>query len=298
MDCTADAMIANVPTDLAPFVTFATYAGIALARQDESILSAKAFTSLALISLLTSPLLTLCQMMPALLQALSCFSRIEGYCELSSKPLSEQSISTASFIHLSGSQVELQDWPQQRTRSLRPLISFKDANISSSPDTEPILHRITLTINNGITMIIGPVGSGKSTLIASLLGGNTLKRGLVTSNISKFAFCSQDSWIPNDTIRQNILGSSEMDQKWYVFVCWACGLEKDLQVLPGGDLRMTGSNGISLSGEQRQRVVSKAFLEPTSLFRFLCQGSKSVQPVTLTLFHVFPGARTSGILFT
>lgn len=71
---------ANVPVVLAPFATFTIYAIISVVRHDGSILSAQAFTSLALISLLTNPLLIFCQVMPALWQAIACFHRIEAYC--------------------------------------------------------------------------------------------------------------------------------------------------------------------------------------------------------------------------
>lgn len=61
--------------------------------------------------------------------------------------------------------------------------------------------------------------------------------------------------IQNATIRQNILGPLEYDEKWYKFTISACGLERDLETIPGGDSIVTGSSGIALSGGQKQRIA-------------------------------------------
>jgi hypothetical protein len=78
--------LANIPTTLAPFTTFLVYEIIAAVKKDETVLSAQAFASLSLISLLTSPLLTFCQALPTFFQAVSCFDRIDAY--LSKQPAS------------------------------------------------------------------------------------------------------------------------------------------------------------------------------------------------------------------
>lgn len=197
--------------------------------------------------------------MPSLLQGLACLDRIEKYLEVVSIPLSGQLLETSSMHHVSTSALELQSW---RAVSDSRLFSFDKANISRSLDTDDILHDMTVDIKRGITMVIGPVGSGKSTLLASLIGENTLRSGSVTTSAAKIGFCAQDPWILNDTIRNSIVGASDFEQKWYDTVCSACGLEMDLQALPGGDSRMTGSKGASLSGGQKQRIVSLLSLAP------------------------------------
>ncbi|EXF85940.1 5'-nucleotidase [Colletotrichum fioriniae PJ7] len=69
------------------------------------------------------------------------------------------------------------------------------------------------------------------------------------------AYCSQSPWLENGTLRQNILGVSILERKWYDSVISACGLEADLKVLESGDLTVIGSNGVNLSGGQKQRVA-------------------------------------------
>ncbi|KAL9118536.1 MAG: hypothetical protein Q9187_004917 [Circinaria calcarea] len=244
--------LSNLPMDLAPFATFAIYAVIALVRQDGSILSAQAFTSLALISLMTSPLLTFCQAMPSLLQAFSCFDRIETYCVLDCRP------QPASSYHLQQSDSSSSDGLELQCRSSLSgdiLVSFQNATISRTRETDPVLQSVSLVIRKGITMVIGPVGSGKSTLIESILGETTLRSGSVSPSLARFAYCPQVPWIQNNTIRQNIVGASEIDENWYAFVLSTCGLEEDLGVIPGGDSHMTGSSGVALSGGQKQRII-------------------------------------------
>ncbi|MCJ1394407.1 hypothetical protein MMC18_007285 [Xylographa bjoerkii] len=245
--------LSNVPTDLAPFATFAIYTIISVVRQDSSLLSAQAFTSLALISLLTTPLLTFCQAMPSVLQAVFCFNRIEEYCKIKSSVPSGHSTSTLSFGE-SSDEMELRG-RQTTSTSDNLLVSFKNATVSRSSEPAAVLHGLNLSIRRGITMIIGPVGCGKSTLIDTILGSSTLRSGSATVPLSRVAYCPQNPWIVNNTIRHNIIGATEFDWKWYDFTLSACCLEEDIRAMPRNDMRMAGSNGIALSGGQKQRVA-------------------------------------------
>ncbi|KAJ5383264.1 ABC transporter integral membrane type 1 [Penicillium concentricum] len=229
--------LSNLPVVFAPFATFTIYAIISVVRHDGSILSAQAFTSLALISLLTNPLLIFCQAMPALWQAFACFDRIQAYC--------------AEGIHSSAKyEEEIQPLPT----SEKFLISFQNADIAHSSEKEPVLRNLNVNIHQGITMIVGRVGCGKSTLIESILHQHMVQNGSRTASFSRAAYCPQIPWIWNDTIRNNIIGFLEFDQKWYDFTCAACGLQEDLDALAKGDMHLPGSNGISLSGGQKQRI--------------------------------------------
>lgn len=117
-------------------------------------------------------------------------------------------------------------------------------------------YDLSVDIHRGITMIVGPVGCGKSTLIKGILHQHMVKNGFRTASFSKAAYCPQTPWITNDTIRNNIIGFRQFDQTWYDFTCEVCGLQGDLNALSEGDMHMAGSGGISLSGGQKQRIVS------------------------------------------
>ncbi|KAF2670115.1 multidrug resistance-associated protein [Microthyrium microscopicum] len=245
--------LSNLPIELAPYGTFFVYGIISMVKKDTNLLAAQAFTSLALISLLTTPLLWFCQALPTLLQAIACFERIEAYQIRKSQLQSEISESDGAEPAASTEGIDLQPW--NRNSSSGPLITLKNAYVARTPEAIPILHDIDLTINPGFTIIIGAVGSGKSTLMDTFLGGNVLQSGTMTPSLSRVAYCHQTPWIQNKTIRENITGTSEYDKKRYDFAVWACGLEADLLAIPGGDERKTGSSGIGLSGGQKQRIA-------------------------------------------
>ncbi|OKL58600.1 hypothetical protein UA08_06380 [Talaromyces atroroseus] len=215
---------------------------------------AQAFTSLSLISLLTSPLLTFCQALPSIVQTLACFGRIQEYVfdKLTPSPDPELSMTT-SAEGVSREAMELQEYDQSTASDLH-LVSFNNADISWSPETQVVLNDLNLNIPEGITTLIGPVGSGKSTILESILGQTTLKRGSLNSKMTKVAYCGQTPWIIDGTIQQNITGGTEFENSWYRFVISACGLEADMKAIPKGDMCRTGSKGVSLSSGQKQRV--------------------------------------------
>jgi ATP-binding cassette subfamily C (CFTR/MRP) protein 1 len=210
------------------------------------------------------PLNFFCQGLPQFAQAVACFARIEAYCL--KKPISpDNHSSAASTVDVSDGSVAL-----RRLRSPpnheEGLVSFEHADISwSQESSELALKDLTLTIRRGLTAIVGPVASGKSTLLQSILRETAVIRGSLTTKLSGVAFCSQTPWIMDDTIQRNITGDTLFDQKWYDFSVSSCGLQGDLERMPRGGQTIAGSNGASLSGGQRQRVVSFSISIQTGL---------------------------------
>ncbi|XP_071756494.1 ATP-binding cassette sub-family C member 5 isoform X2 [Centroberyx gerrardi] len=125
---------------------------------------------------------------------------------------------------------------------------------SIRPPLHKTLHRIDLRIKRGALVgICGSVGSGKSSLLSALLGQMTLLEGNVAVS-GGFAYVSQQAWILNDSLKENILFGNEYDQDKYNAVLEACCLIPDLVELPYGDMTEIGERGANLSGGQRQRV--------------------------------------------
>ncbi|XP_018549671.1 ATP-binding cassette sub-family C member 5 isoform X1 [Lates calcarifer] len=125
---------------------------------------------------------------------------------------------------------------------------------SIRPPLHKTLHRIDLRIKKGSLIgICGGVGSGKSSLLSALLGQMTLLEGNVAAS-GGFAYVSQQAWILNDSLKENILFGNEYDQEKYNAVLEACCLLPDLAELPYGDMTEIGERGANLSGGQRQRV--------------------------------------------
>lgn len=54
------------------------------------------------------------------------------------------------------------------------------------------------------------------------------------------AYVPQEPWIQNQTFQDNILFGSEMNEYWYRKVIRACALQRDLDLMPGGDFSEIG----------------------------------------------------------
>ncbi|CAF4720124.1 unnamed protein product [Rotaria sp. Silwood1] len=134
-------------------------------------------------------------------------------------------------------------------------IMISDASFSWHNDM-PCLSLSDLTIEQGTFVgIVGPVGSGKSSLFAAILGEMNLTDGQINTNNSSFSFAAQLPWIFEDTFRNNILLNRPFDQQRYRNVLHACCLDDDISVFGSrDDLIMIGENGINLSGGQKARV--------------------------------------------
>lgn len=108
-----------------------------------------------------------------------------------------------------------------------------------------------------MTIIVGPVASGKSSLCKALLGEISFAKGSINFNgaSTEIGFCDQTPFILNSSLQRNILGFSNFDVPWYSAVINAVAFNSDLSTLPDGDNTIVGSGGITLSGGQRQRVA-------------------------------------------
>ncbi|XP_072292178.1 ATP-binding cassette sub-family C member 5 [Eucyclogobius newberryi] len=125
---------------------------------------------------------------------------------------------------------------------------------SIRPPLHKTLHRIDLRIKRGsLVGICGGVGSGKSSLLTALLGQMTLLEGNVAVS-GGFAYVSQQAWILNHSLRENILFGNEFEPYKYNSVLETSCLLPDLAELPYGDMTEIGERGANLSGGQRQRV--------------------------------------------
>ncbi|CEM33729.1 unnamed protein product [Vitrella brassicaformis CCMP3155] len=123
------------------------------------------------------------------------------------------------------------------------------------PNGTVFLDNISLTCQAGqLTMIVGPVGAGKSGLLLALIGDLTPASG-TCSVVGSLAYAAQTAWIQNCSLRDNILFGRAFDQGKYDRVVEACALKPDFSVLPAGDQTEIGEKGINLSGGQKQRVA-------------------------------------------
>lgn len=86
---------------------------------------------------------------------------------------------------------------------------------------------------------LGPVGSGKSSLLEGMIGEMRRTTGSVRFN-GTVAYCPQSAWIQNATVRENITFGRPFDEDRYWKAIQDACLEADLELLPHGDMTEVG----------------------------------------------------------
>lgn len=243
----------NIPASFNRFLIFAAYAIVARVNGTGDLSVAQAITALAALALLDSPLSELLGAIPTGWGALSCFTRIQEFLTEESRVDPRSTVSTISK--------SWEDTESQPSKSLQQAseIRVDHASFGWSASNPDIVKNVTTSIEGRalLTIVIGPVGCGKSTFLKGLLGESTRASGSVHVSSLEIAYCDQTPWISNGSIRENIVCGSQFESNWYTTVLQACALHFDIANMPGGDSVVVGSKGVKLSGGQKQRLVSQ-----------------------------------------
>ncbi|XP_071390668.1 ATP-binding cassette sub-family C member 12 [Centroberyx affinis] len=143
----------------------------------------------------------------------------------------------------------------------------KTADQPAQTEALPTLRNISFTLPKGNLLgVCGNVGSGKTSLISSILEQMHLQQGSITAD-GTFAYVSQQAWIFHGTVQDNILMGEPFDQTKYDRVLSACCLRADLDILPYGDQTEIGERGLNLSGGQKQRIsLARAVYSDKDIF--------------------------------
>ncbi|KAJ1764307.1 hypothetical protein LPJ77_005646, partial [Coemansia sp. RSA 2523] len=176
--------------------------------------------------------------------------------------------------------------------AMTPVTATATANKSDSPNGKTTqtgmidfkLSDITLRFpTGGMSIIVGSTGAGKSSLLSALIGEMSLTQGHINlptvdprvldaqlqngkyrevielaslgTVMTDVAYVSQEAWLRNATIRENILFGEVYDADRYEEVLRVCALKPDLRLMAAGDRTEIGERGITLSGGQKQRVA-------------------------------------------
>ncbi|RZF41687.1 hypothetical protein LSTR_LSTR011622 [Laodelphax striatellus] len=130
-----------------------------------------------------------------------------------------------------------------------------NANNTDQKGQENVLSGINFSAAKGhLVGICGHVGSGKTSLLQACLGQLKITSGRVYRE-GTCAFVSQQAWIQNASLRENILFGEKFQPSRYWKALNACALHDDVNSLVGGDETEIGERGINLSGGQKQRVA-------------------------------------------
>ncbi|KAG1858585.1 hypothetical protein C8R48DRAFT_775022 [Suillus tomentosus] len=151
------------------------------------------------------------------------------------------------------------------------LIGFRDAVFAWSNDSRgsltPSKRKFRLRIDGEMyfqrgcfNLVVGPTGSGKTSMLMALLGEMHFTPSGPTSwfNLPRkggVAYAVQESWVQNETIRANILFGGPYDEIRYKKVLYQCALERDLTLFEAGDQTEVGEKGLTLSGGQKARIT-------------------------------------------
>ncbi len=161
-------------------------------------------------------------------------------------------------------------------------VTFHDHNIEVKNvsfgyhDDKEILHGVSLHIpQNGMTALVGPSGSGKSTLAKLVAGFWDVKNGSITMGghdlkdiplaelYDQIAYVSQDNYLFDDTVRENIrMGRMNATDKEVEAAAHTAGCDSFIHDLEKGFDTMVGGGGAHLSGGERQRIsIARAMLK-------------------------------------
>jgi ATP-binding cassette subfamily B protein len=177
---------------------------------------------------------------------------------------------TASLIRLNeimNEQPEIKDEPAARDREVEGEIEFRGLNFSY--EGKPVLHDLDLRIPAGTSMaIVGPTGSGKTTLVnlipriydaapgMVLIDGRPIREFSVASLRKNIGFVPQETFLFSDRIRDNIaLGVESATNQEIQEAAEAANIASDIENFPEQYQTMVGERGITLSGGQKQRTA-------------------------------------------
>ncbi|PKM72446.1 MAG: ABC transporter [Firmicutes bacterium HGW-Firmicutes-16] len=171
-------------------------------------------------------------------------------------------------------------------------VEFRDVKFSYNPDRE-IIKDFTAKVESGQKIaIVGPTGSGKTTIVNLLMrfyelnGGEILIDGIPISKMTRqcvheqFCMVLQDTWLFEGTIRENIVYSKEnVSDEEVTRACKAVGLHHYIRTLPDGYNTILGDNASLSAGQRQLLTIARAIIENAPLL-ILDEATSSVDTRT------------------
>ncbi|KAF1788130.1 Leucine-rich repeat domain, L domain-like [Phytophthora cactorum] len=222
-----------------------------------------ALTSLALFNILRFPLFMLPQVLNSIVEATVSIDRLSSYFQEEEREKVGPGdldgvgvrVNNADFMWDTAPRASSASEASKEEDSLLQEDSILDKEALGGGDSLPVLQCVSVEARPGdLIAVVGHVGAGKSTLLSGILGDARCSRGDVSLRGS-VAYVSQQPFIQNATVRENICFGLPFNEAKYAEALRVSSMQKDLAVLPGGDMTEIGEKGINLSGGQRTRVA-------------------------------------------
>jgi ATP-binding cassette subfamily C (CFTR/MRP) protein 1 len=238
--------LASVPRALGPTLALMMFT---LTNGGDKLTPSVAFSTLSLVSLLSAPIEEVVWAIIDLQLAYASVLRIQSFL------LGDDGDASIPSLDPSDASPSIE---MMARNSHGVSLTYATIYADNNSSHRPILQDISLDLQKeSFTLVLGPVGSGKSALLRAVMADMKLDAGSrsVSRDFYAFAFCSQEPWLPNDSIRNIILGESDYDSVWYNTVVHASALSIDIARFPDGEQTTVGDKGMSLSGGQKQRLA-------------------------------------------
>ncbi|KAI0638608.1 multidrug resistance-associated ABC transporter [Trametes polyzona] len=244
-----------VVTMVATFVTYTVFMG-------KELTASRVFSSMSVFDVLRDQLHTVFALLPSMIQAKVSLDRVTEFLHETEllDEFTEKDAATAELVI-----------PPRTTES--DVIGIRQAAFTWSNENDgsmtpgPNRRNFTLRIEDEVifkrgkvNLIVGPTGSGKTSLLMALLGElHYIPTGpdsfVSLPRAGGVAYAAQESWVQNETIRDNILFGAPYDEERYKKVITQCALKRDLSLFDAGDMTEVGEKGLTLSGGQKARIT-------------------------------------------
>ncbi|MDE3105024.1 MAG: ABC transporter ATP-binding protein [Acidobacteriota bacterium] len=178
---------------------------------------------------------------------------------------------TASLVRIDEllkTQPTIQDTPDAVAASIQGEVTFRNLTFAY-PDAPAVLQQIDLHVPAGTSLaIVGPTGSGKSTLVnliprlldaepgMVLIDGQPIRHWQLQTLREAIGFVPQETFLFSDSIYQNVaFGVPDATEEQVQEAAAVAHIRNEILEFPKGFQTLVGERGVTLSGGQKQRTA-------------------------------------------
>lgn len=188
----------------------------------------------------------------------------------------QQGLASMARVHsILSKEPAIKDLPCAVSEEIAGSIELRDLSFQYPQSIQPAIDGISLKINHGSTVaIVGPIGSGKSTLMhivprlldcapgQLLIDGRPAQEIAISTLRASLGYVPQKTFLFSDTVASNIaFGMDGVSQQQIEQAATQAGIAEEIAAFPAGYQTLLGEQGVTLSGGQRQRIgIARALI--------------------------------------